>query len=69
MGCAEVGLDVLSIAMFFPHKAIMPLLLILLLLEEDIDHPLLHQLETALNPRHRILAILHHRDVLLLLSR
>lgn len=47
----------------------MSLFLILLLLEEDIDHPLLHYLKAALNPGHGILAILHHRHVLLLLSR
>lgn len=69
MGCTEVRFDVLPITIIFPHKPIMSLFLILLLLEEDIDHPLLHQLKTALDPSHRILAILHHRNVLLLLSR
>lgn len=68
VGRAEVRFDVLSIAMIFPHKPIMSLLLILLLLEEDMNHSLLHYFKIALNPIHCSLAILHHRHVFLLLS-
>lgn len=61
--------DVLPITIVFPHEPIMSFLLIFLLLEEDIDHPLFRQLKTALNPIHCVFAILQHRNVLLLLSR
>lgn len=69
MGSTELRFYALAITIIFSHEPIMSLLLILLLLEEDIDHPLLHQLETALNPCHCIFAVLNHRDVLPLLSR
>lgn len=67
--CAEMRFDVLPITIIFPHEPIMPLLLILLLLKENIDHPLFSKLKTALDPSHCVFAILQHRNVLLLFSR